>query len=512
MAPLGEAELVDYRPAAYSTGVAPTLYPLTLRVEHTDHVALVGRSGAGKSTLLSGLARLLPVAAGTLSLDGWESRRVPLYPWRRAIKAIPQEPLVLAGSVLHNLDPTGLCTEEQALEALRLAGLDELVADLPNGLHTPLARNESGGGSSVELSGGHRQLLALARLLLRREEARLVLLDEPAAGMQESASARLHAVVNEQLVHTTLLAVTHRLLPLLHLFSRVVVLERGACVEDGAPAALLAKSGGRLHRIFEQAPPRMRAHVRRMIALHRSKGLHAVRGLWESANLRPAAESPASPSASPAKEAKPGAAAPPSTTTGGASWASFPRAASCPVVAAAPPRSPPCHRAKAGERSRTRRERSLGPHCAQIRATGKRALGISRWQESEGTPGALEAAAPTMASMARMRRKRTRTSSSGRRGGSRPAHGRRSQATRRRHGHMHTRRVPTPQCWPIRCVERAVHSFFSQQAILHPTHRLSKRSLLATLARPPLVCCPPCRPVASFYALKTATLATKLSV
>ena len=207
---------------------------LTLAINAGEHVALVGRSGAGKSTLVAGIARLLPVSAGKMMIDQWDSAAVPLLRWRRAIRAIPQDPLVLSGSVGHNLDPTGEASEASLWEALRLAGLDELVLQMPHGLHTPLgssgkdAHSRSGSkhegtaegmdgsgiGSSgllkTTLSAGHRQLLALARLLLHRGSARLVLLDEPAAGMEESASARLHGVLNERLSHATLVAITHR--------------------------------------------------------------------------------------------------------------------------------------------------------------------------------------------------------------------------------------------------------------------------------------------------------------
>lgn len=69
---------------------------------------LVGAgSGSGKSTLIAGLARLLPVDCGQLAIDGRDASAVPLGEWRRAMRAIPQEPLILAGTVLFNLDPTG---------------------------------------------------------------------------------------------------------------------------------------------------------------------------------------------------------------------------------------------------------------------------------------------------------------------------------------------------------------------------------------------------------------------
>ena len=93
-----------------------------------EHLALVGRSGGGKSTLLAGLTRLLPVQRGTLAIDGWDAAAVPLRRWRRAIRAIPQEPLLLAGSIAHNLDPGGAVDEAEAWEALRLAGLGELFS------------------------------------------------------------------------------------------------------------------------------------------------------------------------------------------------------------------------------------------------------------------------------------------------------------------------------------------------------------------------------------------------
>ena len=91
------------------------------------------------------------------------------------------------------------------------------------------------------------------------------------------------------------------------LFSRVVVLDAGRLVEDGSPAALLGVSDGHVHALFAQAPPRMQATVRRMAALHRSRGLAAVRGLWTSANLQsPARHARAAGAAEAAAHPRPG--------------------------------------------------------------------------------------------------------------------------------------------------------------------------------------------------------------
>ena len=126
-------------------------------------------------------------------------------------------------------------------------------------------------GQELVISAGQRQLLVLARLLLRSNHARVVLLDEPAAGMEESASSRLHGVLHDKLAHASLIAITHRLLPLLHLFTRVLAFDCGQCVEDGTPSHLLQQPASQLSFLFNSAPPRLQAHVRRMLALHRSR-------------------------------------------------------------------------------------------------------------------------------------------------------------------------------------------------------------------------------------------------
>ncbi|CAJ1431205.1 unnamed protein product [Effrenium voratum] len=88
------------------------------------------------------------------------------------------------------------------------------------------------GARRLQLSGGQRRLLVLARLLLRRRSAHLVLLDEPFAGMEQSEVTPLHSMLKQQLAHAALMAVTHRLLPILHFFSRILVFEKGCCVQE----------------------------------------------------------------------------------------------------------------------------------------------------------------------------------------------------------------------------------------------------------------------------------------
>ena len=266
-------------PAPYAPHRAPPLQPLTLTLSPHQHVAVVGRSGAGKSTFVAALARLLPLGSGRMAIDGWDASDVALARWRRGMRAIPQEPLLLATTLERNLDPDGEYSAEAHADALRLAGLEGFVRALPRREQTEI------GAGGVRVSAGQLQLIVLARLLLHRHSTRLVLLDEPAAQMEHAASARLHGVLHESFGHACLVAVTHRLLPLAHLFGRVLVFADGACVEDGATATLLAREGSQVHQQLRAAPARLQAHVRRMQALHKMRGLSAVRGLWQSANL-----------------------------------------------------------------------------------------------------------------------------------------------------------------------------------------------------------------------------------
>lgn len=216
-------------------------------------------------------------------LDGVSAASVSLARWRDAIHCIPQQPLILAGSIAHNLDPERHFPAAAHWEALRIAGLEAWARGLPRGLESQLPGAE---GEAVQLSSGQRRLLVLARLLLRRGSARLVLLDEPAAGLEQQEGLRLHGVLHERLAHAAAVAVTHHVLPVLHLFARVLVFADGRCAEDGAPAELL-RSGGRLRELLEQSPVRVQAHVQRMLALRRSQGLTAVRHLLHTVSQAP---------------------------------------------------------------------------------------------------------------------------------------------------------------------------------------------------------------------------------
>lgn len=193
-------EGVDF---GYDAAAGDVLRGIDLALPAGSLTVLSGVSGAGKSTLLDLLGGLIVPAAGRILVDGVELSADRAPAWRQSVGYMAQEAFLFHDSIRANLawaDPGA--SDERILDVLRLAGLAELLRDLPRGLDTVV------GDRGTSLSGGERQRLALARTLLRAP--RLILLDEPASALDARNEDRLLETIAGLRGRTTIVLVTHR--------------------------------------------------------------------------------------------------------------------------------------------------------------------------------------------------------------------------------------------------------------------------------------------------------------
>lgn len=177
--------------------------PVDLDLAPGRRVALVGANGSGKSTLLAVIARALDPASGRYLLDGADVTTLPLEDVRSLLAIMDDEPHVFATSVRANLVLAAPdATDDEVLEALRIAGLGDWFDALPEGLDTQLGTGGRG------LSGGERARLALARAVLSKRP--VVLLDEPVAQLDHPTATRVMADVWSALDGRTVVVVSHR--------------------------------------------------------------------------------------------------------------------------------------------------------------------------------------------------------------------------------------------------------------------------------------------------------------
>jgi ATP-binding cassette subfamily B protein len=208
---------------------------LSLSVAAGETVALVGASGAGKSTTISLVPRLYDVSAGAIRIDGIDVRDLTLDTLRTSIGVVSQDPHLFHESIGDNLryaDPGA--TDEELIAAAKAARIHETIALLPDGYATVV------GERGYRLSGGEKQRLAIARLLLK--DPAIMILDEATSHLDNDNEAQIQEALEHALRGRTALVIAHRL-STIRSADRIAFLEAGRIVELGSHDELLAANG-----------------------------------------------------------------------------------------------------------------------------------------------------------------------------------------------------------------------------------------------------------------------------
>ncbi len=220
----------------------PVLREISFTAEPGELVALVGPSGAGKTTTAMLVARIYDVSAGGVRIDGVDIRDLTLESLRGAIGLVAQDPHLFHDTILANLRyAKPEATLEEVAAACRAARIIDLVESLPEGWDTIV------GERGYRLSGGEKQRLAIARLLLA--DPAIVILDEATAHLDSESEVHIQEALAEALAGRTSLVIAHRLSTIVRA-DRILVLDRGRLVEQGTHTELLA-AGGLYAELYE---------------------------------------------------------------------------------------------------------------------------------------------------------------------------------------------------------------------------------------------------------------------
>ena len=208
---------------------------LRLTIKPGEKVGILGRIGSGKSTMLKLASGLYDTEKGNVTLDGVDMRQLDPNFLRDQVLLLSQSPRLFLGTLRENMDlaRTGsYSTDQDLLIALNRFGLDKIIRNHPRGLDMPL------GEDGLGLSGGQKQIIALARMTLRNPK--VVLLDEPTTSLDQATERMALNAIAQWGRNRTMLLVTHRP-QVLQIVNRIIVMENGKVVMDGPRDLVLQK-------------------------------------------------------------------------------------------------------------------------------------------------------------------------------------------------------------------------------------------------------------------------------
>ena len=217
------------------------LHGLSLTIAPGETLALVGASGAGKSTTISLLPRLYDVTVGAVRIDGHDVRDLTLDSLRASIGVVSQDPHLFHESIGDNLRYADQsANDDQVIAAAKAARIHDTIAALPDGYDTIV------GERGYRLSGGEKQRLAIARLLLK--DPAIIILDEATSHLDNDNEAHIQAALEHAMEGRTALVIAHRL-STIRSADRIAFIEDGRVAEIGTHTELLAAGGRYAHQL-----------------------------------------------------------------------------------------------------------------------------------------------------------------------------------------------------------------------------------------------------------------------
>ncbi|KAJ2662103.1 hypothetical protein IWW48_001999 [Coemansia sp. RSA 1200] len=257
--------------AEYVPGV-PVLHGISFSVHHGEKIGVIGRTGAGKSTMSLALLRFVEATKGRIVLDGVDISKIGLEDLRRNITIIPQDPVLFNGTIRYNIDPFEEYPDELIWDALNRVHMTREQTSHSTSASTSIVETANGEGgelplermagvfSSLEdkieqnghsLSAGQRQLVAMARALVRR--SKLIIMDEATASVDFDTDERLQRTIRGyEFANSTLFCIAHRLRTVID-YDRVLVLDKGKVVEFDTPKNLLKNKDGIFREMCEKS-------------------------------------------------------------------------------------------------------------------------------------------------------------------------------------------------------------------------------------------------------------------
>jgi subfamily B ATP-binding cassette protein MsbA len=219
------------------------LHNISMEISKGETIALVGNSGGGKSTIVNLIPRFYDVTEGSITIDGVDIKDISLESLRKNIAMVFQDNFLFTGTIRENIlmgNPDA--TDEELDNAIKSAHLEEMLADLPDGLDTIL------GERGTTLSGGQRQRVAIARAMVKKSP--IVILDEATSALDNKSEAVVQKALDNLIENKTVFVIAHRLSTIQNAH-RIAVINEGHLVELGTHDELMNIEHGQYKMLYE---------------------------------------------------------------------------------------------------------------------------------------------------------------------------------------------------------------------------------------------------------------------